>query len=57
MWSLYLAIGAGSIPVSFLINDDDEEKVTLLAKLIDLTSIYSINTTYVDSTCMVVGPA
>ena len=24
MWSLYLAIGAGSIPVLFLINDDDE---------------------------------
>ena len=23
MWSLYLAIGAGSIPVSFLINDDE----------------------------------
>ena len=22
MWSLYLAIGAGSIPVLFLINDD-----------------------------------
>ena len=23
VWSLYLAIGAGSIPVLFLINDDD----------------------------------
>ena len=28
MWSLYLAIGAGSIPVLFLINDDDDSKLT-----------------------------
>ena len=39
MWSLYLAIGAGSIPVLFLINDDenqDPEAQKQLEMLMDL---------------------
>ena len=35
MWSLYLAIGAGSIPVLFLINDDDRNLLVLVLSTIN----------------------
>ena len=47
MWSLYLAIGAGSIPVLFLINDDDEGTQAAHAHLHEIECVERLGLHYI----------